>query len=75
MDEVLKHHHIGGGGQAIPIPASLHMGSGGIHNIEKHYDLWGGKDAETAEIFEVIKSLTKGTKFWKNVRLRNVSKK
>lgn len=34
MDNILKHYHIGRGGQVMPIPESLHEGSGGIHNIE-----------------------------------------
>lgn len=31
----LKHHHIGGDGQAVGIPESLHIGNGGVHNTEK----------------------------------------
>ena len=52
----------------MPIPESLHEGSGGIHNIEKKYKLWGGKDAQTAIVLEAIKSQTKRTQFWKNMR-------
>ena len=25
----------------MPIPVGLHPGSGGIHNIEKQYGIWG----------------------------------
>ncbi|MGR5879077.1 hypothetical protein ACT7DO_05840 [Bacillus pacificus] len=39
----LVHHHIGGGGQAFPVPQKLHPGSGGIHNIEKRGRDMGGK--------------------------------
>ena len=34
MDDVLIHHHVGGGGQVIAVPRSLHPGYGGIHNYE-----------------------------------------
>ena len=30
LDQPLIHHHIGGGGQAMPIPQDLHSGSGGF---------------------------------------------
>lgn len=33
--EELVHHHIGGDGQAVAAPQSVHPGSGGIHNVEK----------------------------------------
>ena len=33
-NEVLIHHHIGKNGQAVAIPASIHKGSGEIHNYE-----------------------------------------
>lgn len=36
----LIHHHIGGSGQAAALPANLHPGSGGIHNIEKQLGIW-----------------------------------
>ncbi len=32
MDNKLIHHHIGGGGQAAAVPATVHNGYGGIHN-------------------------------------------
>ena len=31
----LRHHHVGGGGQAYAIPSTLHPGYGGVHNYEK----------------------------------------
>ncbi len=34
FNDTLIHHHIGGGGQAVGVPATIHPGSGGIHNIE-----------------------------------------
>lgn len=40
----LRHHHIGGGGQAAAIPAPLHPGFGGIHNVEKAAGIWGFED-------------------------------
>lgn len=33
--QFLVHHHIGGDGQAAAVPASLHIGSGGIQNQEE----------------------------------------
>ncbi len=33
-NEVLIHHHIGKDGQAVALPASVHKGSGEIHNVE-----------------------------------------
>jgi hypothetical protein len=47
----LVHHHIGGGGQAFALPAPLHLGFGGIHNIEKAIGIWGG-EATAAEILQ-----------------------
>ena len=41
LGDKLVHHHIGGGGQAFPVPQKLHPGSGGIHNIEKEAGIWG----------------------------------
>jgi hypothetical protein len=49
--ESLLHHHIGGGGQAAAVPASLHPGSGGIHNIEKALGIWA-EESETARMLE-----------------------
>lgn len=70
MNELLRHHHIGGGGQAMPVPDSLHLGYGGIHNIEKAYGIWGGADAINSDFLQAIKTLTERTKFWKNVRIK-----
>jgi len=67
----LIHHHIGGSGQAMPIPVGLHPGSGGIHNIEKQYGIWGGVDDSVfSELLQSIKSMTIRTKKWKNVRIK-----
>lgn len=49
--QTLIHHHIGGGGQAFAIPAPLHLGMGGIHNVEKGWGIWGG-DANAAALLE-----------------------
>lgn len=38
-NDVLHHHHVGGRGQAIPVPSSLHKGSGEIHRDEKNYGI------------------------------------
>ena len=35
VNEKLVHHHIGGDGQAVALPQSIHLGSGEIHNVEK----------------------------------------
>ena len=32
--DLLKHHHIGGGGQAAAYPETLHPGFGGVHKFE-----------------------------------------
>ena len=37
--DVLHHHHVGGRGQAIPVPGKLHKGSGVIHIDEKNYGI------------------------------------
>ena len=34
QNEKLIHHHIGGDGQAVAVPQSVHKGFGEIHNIE-----------------------------------------
>lgn len=34
--QTLVHHHIGGDGQAVAIPQSMHKGFGEIHNVEKN---------------------------------------
>ncbi|WP_258871942.1 hypothetical protein [Virgibacillus dokdonensis] len=38
LQEPMRHHHIGEGGQAVALPKSLHPGYGGIHNVGKE---WG----------------------------------
>ena len=70
MGEVLRHHHIGGGGQAMPVPDSLHLGSGGIHNVEKLNGIWGSADAINAKMLQAIKSITRQTRLWKNLRIK-----
>jgi hypothetical protein len=47
----LIHHHVGGGGQAFAVPANIHPGSGGIHNIEKDLGIWG-KDTSYSELLQ-----------------------
>lgn len=49
----LVHHHIGGGGQAFPVPQKLHLGSGGIHNIEKEAEIWE-KDKIYSELLQKL---------------------
>ncbi|BFH66812.1 hypothetical protein J27TS7_39970 [Paenibacillus dendritiformis] len=49
----LLHHHVGGGGQAIAIPAPLYPGNGGIHNNEKQIGVWG-KDQVFADRLQVF---------------------
>ena len=39
--DALRHHHIGGGGQAVSIPETLHSGFGGVHNYEKESGVTG----------------------------------
>ena len=36
---VLHHHHVGGRGQAIPVPGKMHIGSDNIHKLEKYYGI------------------------------------
>ena len=71
LDQPLIHHHIGGGGQAMPIPQDLHSGGGGVHNVEKQLGIWGGVDDSVfSELLQSIKSMTIRTKKWKNVRIK-----
>ncbi|MBA4601729.1 hypothetical protein H2C83_05205 [Thermoactinomyces sp. AMNI-1] len=50
-NDTLIHHHIGGGGQAVAVPAKLHPGLGGIHNTEKEAGVWGN-DRVYSELLE-----------------------
>ncbi|NRG46210.1 hypothetical protein HRF87_15795 [Bacillus sp. CRN 9] len=50
-NDILIHHHIGGGGQAVAVPSKLHPGLGGIHNAEKIARVWGN-DQKYAELLE-----------------------
>ena len=34
-NETLVHHHLGGDGQAVAVPKSIHKGFGEIHNVER----------------------------------------
>lgn len=36
QNEKLIHHHVGGDGQAVAVPQSIHKGFGEIHNVEKN---------------------------------------
>lgn len=55
--EPLIHHHVAGGGQAAAIPAPLHPGSGGVHNVERAAGIWGAEDP----IADVLQRLLQGT--------------
>ena len=69
--QLLVHHHIGGGGQAMPIPVELHEGFGVIHNIEKLLGIWGRVDGTVfSGMLQNIKSVTARTKNWINVRIK-----
>jgi hypothetical protein len=47
----LPPHHIGQGGQCAAVPAPLHPGFGGIHNVEKAAGIWKFED-EIAEMLQ-----------------------
>ncbi|MBU3107989.1 RHS repeat-associated core domain-containing protein [Clostridium gasigenes] len=70
LDEVIRHHHIGGGGQAMPIPDSLHPGYGGIHNVEKEAGILTDHsiDGLFADEAENIKNSTVRTRNWKRMK-------
>lgn len=53
-DVALRHHHIGGGGQAAAIPAPLHSGFGGIHNVEKSAGIWDFEDDVAAMLQRLL---------------------
>lgn len=60
----------------MPIPVGLHPGSGGIHNIEKQYGIWGGIDGDVfSKMLQNINSMTIRTKKWIRMEINNVSKK
>ena len=40
-NETLVHHHIGGDGQAVAVPQSIHPGYGGIHQVEEELGIRG----------------------------------
>ncbi|CAH8706879.1 hypothetical protein M5W83_03055 [Paenibacillus thiaminolyticus] len=44
LEDPLRHHHIGEGGQAAALPVTLHPGYGGVHNIEKEWGITGVDD-------------------------------
>lgn len=58
MGEKLIMHHIGGDGQVVAIPESMHRGSGEIHNIER--DL-GIRDLAEKFSSQVKNEIQKGT--------------
>jgi hypothetical protein len=60
FNDPLIHHHIGGGGQAFAVPATLHPGSGGIHNLEKDAGIWGKEDP-VADMLDRLKTKTPAT--------------
>ncbi|OOM79262.1 tRNA3(Ser)-specific nuclease WapA precursor [Clostridium puniceum] len=70
LDEVIRHHHIGGGGQAMPIPDTLHPGYGGIHNVEKEIGILTDHtvDGLFADEAEKLKNSTVRTKNWKRIK-------
>lgn len=71
MGQRLVHHHIGGGGQAMPIPIGLHGGFGEIYNVEKLWGIWGKVDGTVfSGMLQNIKSVTAWTKIWMNVRIK-----
>ncbi len=53
-DEELRHHHVGGGGQAVGIPESLHPGFGGVHTAEKELGIWG-RDNALSDVLERLR--------------------
>lgn len=44
LEDPLRHHHIGEGGQAAALPVTMHPGHGGVHNIEKEWGITGVDD-------------------------------
>jgi hypothetical protein len=44
LNDPMRHHHIGEGGQAVAVPLTLHPGYGGIHNVEKEWGITGVDD-------------------------------
>lgn len=51
----LFHHHIGGDGQGVAVPESIHNGSGGIHNIEKMLGIWDNGEAFSRKVEDIVK--------------------
>lgn len=37
---ILIHHHVGGGQQAVAVPGEIHVGFGAVHNNEKELGIW-----------------------------------
>ncbi|NFG61450.1 hypothetical protein FDG75_12890 [Clostridium botulinum] len=68
--EIIRHHHIGGGSQAMPIPDSLHPGYGGVHNIEKEFGILveNTLDELLANEAEIIKNNTVRTRNWNKIK-------
>ncbi|WP_240458842.1 hypothetical protein [Virgibacillus sp. Bac330] len=55
LQEPMRHHHIGEGGQAVALPKSLHPGYGGIHNVEKEWGVTGVDDEIASRLDTFIK--------------------
>ncbi|WP_235988990.1 hypothetical protein [Aquibacillus kalidii] len=55
IQEPMRHHHIGEGGQAVALPKSLHPGYGGIHNVEKDWGITGVDDEIARRLDSFIK--------------------
>ncbi len=55
IQEPMRHHHIGEGGQAVALPKSLHPGYGGIHNVEKDWGITGVDDEIARRLDTFIK--------------------
>ena len=55
--DILRHHHVGGGGQTYAIPSTLHPRYGGVHNYEKKAGVTGNDYlTNRAQSFENIKN-------------------
>ncbi len=50
----LVHHHIGGDGQAVGIPESLHIGYGGVHNAEEAAGVRANAEAYSAYYADAV---------------------
>lgn len=55
--KTLQHHHIAGGMQVVGIPAPLHHGFGGVHNVEKLAGIWDVQRPFAKKLDELISEL------------------